>query len=72
MTIDNEVNSYEDLVEKKNQFLADVLNKPKLTFEHSKSKITLRFDGTNDHIFLFRINILRKLKRCGLLYIKSN
>jgi hypothetical protein len=63
LTIDNEVTSYEDLVEKKNQFLADVLNKPKLTFEHSKSKITLRFDGTDDNIFLFRINVLRKLKR---------
>lgn len=63
LTIDNEVTSYEDLVEKKNQFLSDVFNKPKLTFEHSKSKITLRFDGTDDNIFLFRINVLRKLKR---------
>jgi SepF-like predicted cell division protein (DUF552 family) len=63
LTIDNELNSFEDLVEKKNQLLSDVLNKPKLTFEHSKSKITLRFDGTDDNISLFRINVLRKLQR---------
>ena len=63
LTIDNEVASYEELVEKKNQFLADILNKEKLIFEHSKSIITLRFDGTDENIFLFRINVLRKLKR---------
>ena len=54
LTIDNEVASYEELVEKKNQFLADILNKEKLIFEHSKSIITLRFDGTDENIFLFR------------------
>jgi hypothetical protein len=63
LTIDNEVTSYEELVEKKNQLLADILNKQNLTFEYSKAKIALRFDGTDENIFLFRINVLRKLKR---------
>lgn len=63
LTIDGEVNSYEDLVEKKNQLLANILNKQNLAFEHSKSKITLRFDGAEDDIFIFKINVLRKLKR---------
>lgn len=63
LTIDDDVNSYDDLVEKKNQFLAEILNKGKLNFEHSKSKISLRFDGSGDDVFIFRINVLRKLKR---------
>lgn len=63
LTIDDDVNSYDDLVEKKNQFLAEILNKGKLNFEHSKSKISLRFDGSGEDVFVFRINVLRKLKR---------
>lgn len=63
LTIDNEVTSYEDLVKKKNLFLADTLNKKELLFEHSKSKITFKFDGSDEDIFLFRINVLRKIKR---------
>jgi hypothetical protein len=63
LTIDNEITSYSELVEKKNQFLAKILELPKLSFEHSKSKISFRFDGTDDNIFIFRINVLRKINR---------
>lgn len=63
LTIDDAVTTYEELVEKKNQFLAEILKKENLKFEHSKSKISLRYDGSEEDVFLFRINVLRKLKR---------
>ena len=63
LTIESDIKSFDDLVAKKNIILAKILDNRKLTFEHSKSKISFRYDGSGDNIYVYKINVLRKIVR---------
>jgi hypothetical protein len=63
LTIDGSITSYDDLVKNKNRLLSDILVSQRLSFTHAGAKVTLRADRNNGMIFVFRLNVLRKLKR---------
>jgi hypothetical protein len=60
---DQNFNSVEKLVKNKNKILKQILSSKSISFEHSKSKISIRFEIESKNNFLFRINVRRIIRR---------
>jgi len=63
LSLNNDVLSFEDLIEKKNDLLASILKNENIFLNHQQSKMLFRLEAIENNVFVFRLGIKRNLKR---------
>ncbi len=63
LSLENNVLSFDDLVQKKNELLAEILANKNIFLNHQQSKMLFRLEAIKDNVFVFRLGIKRNLKR---------
>lgn len=63
LSLNNDILSFEDLVNKKNDLLADILQNKNIFLNHKHSKTLFRLEAIKNNVFVFRLGIKRNLKR---------